>query len=152
VHELGETDRHCDALTLPEGSKQFQAATSTLFTESSEFNFDVARFTIDFPINFFKVLITHCPIMAGPPPFEVLTTTAAELQGRLKSGSLTSLEIISTYLAQIKRHNHAGAKLNAMITVAPKELVLKAAEKLDRERSAGKVRGTLHGLPIIVKV
>jgi amidase len=86
------------------------------------------------------------------PPFNVLATTALELQERLKAGTLTSVEIISSYLEQIKKHNHAGAKLNAMITIAPRELVLKAAEKLDRERSAGKIRGPLHGLPVIVKV
>lgn len=90
--------------------------------------------------------------MADLPPFDVLTVTAAELQGHLKAGTVTSVEIISTYLAQIEKHNHAGAKLNAIITVAPRKLVLKAAENLDRERSAGKVRGPLHGLPIIVKV
>lgn len=91
------------------------------------------------------------PIMSTPP-FDVLTATASELQGRLKAGTLTSVEIITTYLAQIEKHNHAGAKLNAMIGVAPRQFVLKVAEKLDRERTAGKIRGPLHGLPIIVKV
>jgi amidase len=86
------------------------------------------------------------------PPFDVLTATASELQNRLKAGTLTSVEIITTYLAQIEKHNHDGAKLNAMISVAPREFVLKVAENLDRERSAGKIRGPLHGLPIIVKV
>jgi amidase len=86
------------------------------------------------------------------PPFNVLTATALELQERLKAGRLTSVETIITYLSQIEKHNHAGAKLNAMISVAPRELVLKAAEKLDRERAAGRLRGPLHGLPIIVKV
>ncbi|KAN0105996.1 amidase signature enzyme [Hyaloscypha variabilis] len=85
------------------------------------------------------------------PPFDVLTTTAVELQDRLKAGTLTSVEIITTYLGQIEKHNHAGAKLNAVINVAPRELVLNAAEKLDRERSSGKIRSSLHGLPIIVK-
>ena len=86
------------------------------------------------------------------PPFDVLTATAAELQERLKDGTLTSVEIITTYLAQIEKHNHAGAKLNAMISVAPRELVLTAAANLDRERSRGRIRGSLHGLPVIVKV
>jgi amidase len=85
-------------------------------------------------------------------PLNVLTTTALELRDRLKAGTLTSVEIISTYLAKVEKHNHVGAKLNAMITVAPRELVLKAAERLDCERSAGKIRGPLHGLPVIVKV
>jgi amidase len=66
--------------------------------------------------------------MAGTPtpPFNVLTTTATELE-TLHEGSLTSVQIIETYLAQIEKHNHAGAKLNAMITVAPRKLVLKAS-------------------------
>ena len=91
------------------------------------------------------------PIMSTPP-FNVLTTTASELQDRLRAGTLTSVEIITTYLTQIEKHNHVGAKLNAMISVGPRESVLEAAEKLDRERGAGKLRGPLHGLPIIVKV
>jgi hypothetical protein len=91
------------------------------------------------------------PIMSTPP-FNVLTATASELRDRLKAGTLTSVKIISTYLDQIEKHNHVGVKLNAMITVAPRELVLKAAEKLDSERGTGKVRGPLHGLPVIVKV
>jgi amidase len=85
-------------------------------------------------------------------PFDVLTATASELQDSMKTGALTSVEVITTYLAQIEKHNHAGAKLNAMISVAPRELVLKTAEELDRERAAGRLRGLLHGLPIIVKV
>jgi amidase len=90
--------------------------------------------------------------MAATPPFNVLTTTALELSTRLKEGSLTSIQIIETYLAQIEKHNHAGAKLNAMITVAPREVVLKRAGGLDQERKEGKIRGPFHGLPIIVKV
>jgi amidase len=86
------------------------------------------------------------------PPFDVISAAASELQDRLKAGTITSVEITTAYLAQIEKHNHAGAKLNAVIGVAPREVVLKAAGKLDRERSSGKTRGPLHGLPIIVKV
>jgi len=88
----------------------------------------------------------------SPPPFDVLTATAPELQELLKAGTLASVEIITTYLTQVEKHNHAGAKLNAMIRVAPRELVLKAARKLDHERVNGKLRSPLHGLPIIVKM
>ncbi len=92
------------------------------------------------------------PQIMSSPPFDVISATASELQDRLKAGMTTSVEITTAYLAQIEKHNHAGAKLNAVIVVAPREVVLKAAEKLDRERSAGKTRSPLHGLPIIVKV
>jgi len=86
------------------------------------------------------------------PLFDVLTATASELQDRLVAGTLTSVAIIDAYLDQIRKHNHAGAKLNAIIAVAPRELVLKRAADLDEERKNGIIRGPLHGLPIIVKV
>jgi amidase len=86
------------------------------------------------------------------PPFDVLTATASELQARLIAGTLTSVTILCVYLDQIEKHNHAGAKLNAIITVAPRELALKRAAELDEERKNGRIRGPFHGLPIIVKV
>jgi amidase len=56
----------------------------------------------------------------SPPPFDVLTATASERQELLKAGALACVEKITTYLAQVEKHNHAGAKLNAMISVAPR--------------------------------
>lgn len=84
--------------------------------------------------------------------FNVLLTTAAELQQRLSDGSLTSVDIIQTYLRQIEKHDRAGAKLNAILSLAPRESLLKQAKRLDEERNEGKIRGDLHGLPIVVKV
>jgi amidase len=92
--------------------------------------------------------------MAGTPApsFNVLTTTAIELETLLHEGSLTSVQIIKTYFAQIEKHNHAGAKLDVMITVVPTELVLKRARELDLERKGEKIKGHFHGLLVIVKV
>jgi amidase len=83
--------------------------------------------------------------------FNPLPTTALELQSHLQSGSLTSVQILETYLAQIEKHNHAGQKLNAIISVAPRAALLAQAQKLDQERKEGKLRGPLHGLPTVVK-
>ena len=85
------------------------------------------------------------------PPFNPLSTTALELQSHLVSGSLTSVQILETYLAQIEKHNHTGQKLNAIISVAPRNSLVAQAQKLDEERKAGKIRGPLHGLPVVVK-
>lgn len=41
--------------------------------------------------------------------------------------------------------------MRALISVAPKHEVLKIARKLDDERARGKVRGPLHGIPIVLK-
>lgn len=85
------------------------------------------------------------------PPFNVLTATATELQNLLAAGTFTSVQIIETYLAQIEKHNHAGAHLNAIISVAPRQLVLQRATILDDERRSGKIRSPLHGIPMIAK-
>ncbi|KAI1330536.1 amidase signature domain-containing protein [Xylariaceae sp. FL0255] len=82
---------------------------------------------------------------------DVLTTTAQELQGYLKDGSLTSKIIVLLYYQQINRHNKTGAKLNAMISTAPLDQLIARATELDKERLEGRVRSPLHGIPIIVK-
>ena len=83
---------------------------------------------------------------------DVLTLTASELQRLLSSQAVTSAEIVQLYLAQIAKHNHAGLKLNAVISVADEEAVLEQARRLDTERLSGNLRGSLHGVPILLKV
>jgi hypothetical protein len=85
-------------------------------------------------------------------PFDVLTTTAADLRSRLENGSLTSVQIVETYLAQIERHNRAGANLRLILSTPPRQKLVENAQELDKERAAGHVRGPLHGIPIILKV
>lgn len=81
--------------------------------------------------------------------FDVLTTTAVELQQFLNAGRISSVELVQHYLAQVDRHE---AKLNAFIDLAPRHLVFSSAAALDAERLNGKRRGPLHGIPIVVKV
>lgn len=83
--------------------------------------------------------------------FDVLTITALQLQDGLRKGSLNSVMIVQSYLAQIRKHNHAGAHLNATLSMPSEDSLLLIARSLDVERSAGQVRGPLHGIPIILK-
>jgi amidase len=83
--------------------------------------------------------------------FDVLTTTAHELQQRLSSGTITTLSIIKQYLRQIEKEDSKGAKLLAMISVAPYDILIQQATTLDEERASGKLRSPLHGLPVLVK-
>ena len=85
------------------------------------------------------------------PAFNPVTATAARLRQLLESHESTSVEIVSTYLDQISKHNTDGLKLRALISVAPREIALSTAKRLDDERKNGKIRGPLHGIPIIVK-
>ena len=81
--------------------------------------------------------------------FNVLSTNAVDLKQQLENGQITSVQIVKEYFAQIDRHE---ATLNAFISPAPRNKVLKAAAALDEERKQGRVRSTLHGIPIVVKV
>lgn len=82
--------------------------------------------------------------------WNVLTATATQLSRLLQEGHTTSHDIVQAYLAQIDQHNHAGLQLHALISVNPATALAQAADR-DRERAEGRIRGPLHGVPIIVK-
>ncbi len=73
----------------------------------------------------------------------------SELQQRLSAGRLTSRGLTEWYLARIDALDQAGPLLKAVIEVNPDALAL--ADALDAERQAGKLRGPLHGLPLLLK-
>lgn len=81
-----------------------------------------------------------------------LTATAHELQELLNTGSVTSVDLVDLYLSQIKKHNHEGLKMHAIIETADRDFLVERAQQLDEERRRGEIRGPGHGIPIIVKV
>ena len=76
------------------------------------------------------------------------TATIADLDKALASG-LTSEALVTAYLKRIEAYDKKGPIINTVITLNPK--ALETAKALDAERKAGKVRGPLHGIPIILK-
>lgn len=77
-----------------------------------------------------------------------LTSTATQLGELLRENKLSSIDIIELYLEHISRHERT---LNAFTTLAPREKLLETARTLDAERSVGRVRSRLHGIPIVLK-
>ena len=77
------------------------------------------------------------------------TATIADLQAAFTKGTLTSEKLTELYLARIAAYDKQGPALNAFITLNPNALAV--AKALDAERKAGKVRGPLHGIPIVLK-
>ena len=71
------------------------------------------------------------------------------LQQQMQDGSLSSRRITQWYLDRIAAIDDAGPRLNAVIATNPD--ALSRADTLDAERRAGKVRGPLHGIPILLK-
>jgi amidase len=83
------------------------------------------------------------------PSFPFEEKTIAELQAAMTSGRLSSRRLTRAYLQRIRRIDLSGIQLNSVIEVNPDALETAAA--LDAERRQGKVRGPLHGVPILVK-
>ena len=83
----------------------------------------------------------------------LVTASASELQALLSSGKITSLELVKQCMAQIEKHDRkaGSAELRAMMFITREEKVLEIAAGLDEERSVGKVRGPLHGIPVVLK-
>jgi len=79
-------------------------------------------------------------------PFTVVEATIPEIQAALKSGRVTSHDLVVQYLIRIASYED---KLNAAITV--NRHALEEADALDRERAQGKIRGPLHGIPVALK-
>jgi amidase len=86
---------------------------------------------------------------ALPKPFEFEETTIAELQKAMRSGRHTARSIAQAYLERIQDVDKQGATLNSVIELNQDALAM--AENLDNERRAGRTRGPLHGIPILIK-
>ncbi|TLU99363.1 amidase [Dyadobacter luticola] len=80
---------------------------------------------------------------------DLLEISVAEIQKRMKSGSLTSKQLTQFYLDQIETLDKNGPQLHAIIETNPDAISI--AETLDQERKNGKVHGPMHGIPIIIK-
>jgi amidase len=71
----------------------------------------------------------------------------SELAGQLRERQVTSVEVTRTILDRI---NAMNPKLHAYLAVL-EESALRQAAQADREISAGRWRGPLHGIPVAVK-
>ncbi|RNI29159.1 amidase [Rufibacter latericius] len=84
-----------------------------------------------------------------PTDFQLNEVTIQELQRKMQSGELTSKAITQLYLDRIQAVDKSGPKINSVIEVNPD--ALQFAEEMDQERKSGKIRGPLHGIPVMVK-
>lgn len=75
--------------------------------------------------------------------------TLEKIQHHFEKGDLTSLELVKFYLDRISRYDKQGPMINSVLEINPHALFI--ARTLDVERQNGKVRGPLHGVPIIIK-
>ena len=81
--------------------------------------------------------------------FELNEMTIAGLQEKMKNGNFSSEQITKMYMQRIETIDKNGHRLHAVIELNPDALQIALA--MDAERKAGKVRGPLHGIPILIK-
>src|SRR2546421_3853750 len=86
------------------------------------------------------------PLRATTPDFDLEEMTIAQLQDAMRSGARTAQSICAAYLARIAA---LDSKIHAVLETNPE--ALRIAGSLDAERKASKVRGPLHGIPVLVK-
>ena len=81
--------------------------------------------------------------------FQLNEITVNELQAKMQSGKISSKTLTKMYLKRIAAIDQSSIKLNAIIEINPAALAI--AEKMDAERKKGKIRGPLHGIPVLIK-
>jgi amidase len=82
-------------------------------------------------------------------PFAVEEKTIAELAAGMKSGEYTAHSLTQLYLERIASLDTRGPVLRCVLETNPDALTI--ADGLDAERRAGRIRGPLHGIPVLVK-
>lgn len=83
---------------------------------------------------------------AVPTDGPFIEATISELQSLMASGELTSRQLTRIYLRRIQQ---VDPVLHSVIETNPQAIEI--ASQLDRERRAGRLRGPLHGIPILIK-
>jgi amidase len=86
-----------------------------------------------------------------PPPggYDVVEASIATLGGDMAAGKVTAEALVTAYQARIEAIDWAGPALRSVIALSPR--ALEDARALDAERREGKLRGPLHGVPLLIK-
>jgi amidase len=81
--------------------------------------------------------------------FELDEITISDLQEGMKSGKFTARSLVEEYQERIGEIDKKGPAINSIIQLNPDAVAI--ADALDQERKTKGVRGTLHGVPLLIK-
>jgi len=74
---------------------------------------------------------------------------ALALAAAMAEGTTSSERLVRDCLARVAAIDKAGPKIHSVLELNPDAVAI--AKSLDAERKAGRVRGPLHGVPVLVK-
>ena len=82
-------------------------------------------------------------------PYDVVEASIVQLAADMAAGTVTSEALVEAYRARIEAIDWAGPTLRSVICLNPN--AIHEARAMDAERRAGRVRGPLHGVPLLIK-
>jgi amidase len=94
-------------------------------------------------------LLTLAFTRQTPAAFSLEEMTVAQLQEAMSAGRYTSRRLVELYTERIHAVDRNGPTLRSVIELNPDAPSI--ADTLDAERKSGRVRGPLHGIPILIK-
>ena len=95
------------------------------------------------------LFIAAAPRAQAPAAFPLEEATLSQLQEWMGAGRYTARQLAELYLQRIEAIDRGGPQLRSVIEMNPDALTI--ADTLDTERKAGRVRGPLHGIPVLIK-
>jgi len=103
------------------------------------------------PISIVSVVaaLAVAPGLTGQSRFQVAERTIDEIHAAMKSGRLTSRQLVQAYLDRIDAFDKKGPAVNCIITVSSK--ALDEADALDASFKRSGPVGPLHGIPVLLK-
>ena len=84
-----------------------------------------------------------------PSQIDLEELTIEQIQKSYADQNYTAVDLVKAYLDRIDEIDSNGPSLNSIILVNPDALAI--AEELDREYAEGKIRGPMHGIPVVLK-
>lgn len=85
------------------------------------------------------------------PSVHLAQLTAHDVLQRLSAGGLTSLDLVDTLLERISQVDAPDSHVALNSIAAVSDNARRVAEERDEERATGRLRGSLHGVPVVIK-
>jgi len=104
------------------------------------------RFATPATVLALALLAAGCSTARAGRPSDLTSVTVTDAARLIRERAVTSAELTRAYLARAE----ANRDLNAFITL-DREGAMGAARRADAELAAGRARGPLHGVPLVVK-